>query len=501
MSEVVSRNRVKHRDYTFLGLTQSLCPECRAVVPAKIISRGKRVYFRKTCSKHGVREDFICSDVARYDQIETSLPAKLPEMTFTKAAKGCPYDCGLCSEHEQHTCIGVVEITDGCNLTCPMCYAASAPGRQHRSLEEVKSAIDRLVLAEGNAEVMQLSGGEPTLHPQLMEMVEYSLSQPIDYVMINTNGIRLANDNRLVDQLAEHRERVEIYFQFDSIHDDEVAKLRGQSGLVETKFRALEKLAQANINVTLVATLQGGVNDSAPSELVELARRNPGITGISFQPATYSGRHVLPEQLESRITFPDVVDNLACDSRNEFCEEDFFPLPCAHPNCHWISFAAREADRLVPLTQFIDARENLDLLANGISFTKDQTQQLAGQVISRMACGESGCCTPPSGNKQSLPVVEFGSTGKSSDARTVESLLEKVVGRSAGARDLLRITITSFLDVYNFDLRRVMKCCTHHVLPTGHIIPFCAYNVLYRDGTAKLPEIPDTVSAGNEGEH
>ena len=142
------------------------------VVPAKIITRGKRVYFRKTCPEHGVREDFICSDVARYDMVETSLPAKLPAKTFVEPKKGCPHDCGLCSEHEQHTCIGVVEITDGCNLTCPMCYAGSAP-RQKSTSPLKKSALQstELVEAEGHAEVMQLSGGEPTLHPQLIEAV------------------------------------------------------------------------------------------------------------------------------------------------------------------------------------------------------------------------------------------------------------------------------------------------------------------------------------------
>lgn len=480
LSDVV-QHRPKHRDYAFLGLTQSLCPECRAVVPAKIIERGGRVYFLKKCPSHGVREDFICSDVRRYDMVETSLPAKVPAKTFAEPKLGCPYDCGLCSEHEQHTCIGVVEITDGCNLTCPMCYAGSAPGKHHKSLEQIKAAIDRLVEAEGHAEVMQLSGGEPTLHPELLAAVEYALSRPIDYVMINTNGIRLANDDAFVESLAVHRERLEIYLQFDSLVDDEVKRLRGVAGLVETKLRALDKLAAANLNVTLVATLQGGVNDNAPSELLEFVKDRPEVTGLSFQPATYSGRHVLPEELERRITFPDVVDNIVADSRNLYQDRDFFPLPCAHPNCHWLAIAVRDGESLVPVTSLVDATEHLDLLANGISFTREKTQKLAEQVLARLACGEAGCCAPS--QNQGLPVLSDSANP------TVEEFLQGVVAKTVGARDMLRITITSFLDVYNFDLRRVMKCCTHHVLPSGHIIPFCAYNVLYRDGTAQLPEL------------
>lgn len=475
----------KHRDYTFLGLTRSLCPECRQVVPAKIIARGQRVYFRKTCPEHGTREDFICSDVTRYDLTQTSLPAKLPQLTFAEPQHGCPYDCGLCSEHEQHTCIGVIEITDNCNLSCPLCYAASGPGQHHKSLADIQAAIDRLVLAEGRAEVVQLSGGEPTLHPQLLSAVAYALQQPIDYVMINTNGIRLAHDVELVQRLAEHRQRLEIYFQLDALDDQQLAQLRGQAGLLEIKLKALERLAAAGLNVTLVSTLQAGVNDNAPSELLEYARRHPEVTGLSFQPATYSGRYVLPATLEQRITFPDVIDNLVADPRNAYRTSDFFPLPCAHPNCHWLSLAVRSGEQLTPLTHTLDAFQHLDLLANGISFTREQTQRLAQQTLARMACGDAGCCVPSSEPPlpASLPVLNQAPT------QLVNDFLQLARRRAVGARDLLRITITSFLDVYNFDLRRVMKCCTHHVLPSGHIIPFCAYNVLYRDGTARLPEL------------
>ncbi|GAB5403231.1 MAG: radical SAM protein [Aureliella sp.] len=485
-----AKPRPKHRSYTFLGLTQSLCPECHEVVPAKIIARGKRVYFRKNCPKHGEREDFICSDVARYDRLDDSQPAKLPQKTYAPVRDGCPRDCGLCIEHEQHTCIGVIEITDGCNLTCPMCYAASSPGQAHKTVDQVKAAIDRIVEAEGHAEVIQLSGGEPTLHPNLLEFIQYAIEQPIDYVMINTNGIRFAHDQGLVEQIAQYKDRVEIYFQFDSLDDVQVAKLRGQEGLVETKLKALEKLSAAGLNVTLVSTLQGGVNDDAPADLMDFAAQHKCITGLSFQPATYSGRFTLPEELERRITFPDVVDTIAADARNSFTAEDFFPLPCAHPNCHWLGIGIRGDDGFKPLTQYIDTKTHIDLLANGISFTREQTQQIASQVLSRIACGDDGCCTPSeptqSGDAQLHSISGLEGIGKEED---VQQFLQQVVEQTVGARDIIRITITSFLDVYNFDLRRVMKCCTHHILPSGHIIPFCAYNVLYRDGKVPLPEL------------
>src|SRR5580704_4404251 len=227
------------RDYTFLGTTKGLCPECRRLVDAKIIVRDGRVYFRKRCPEHGLIEDFVCSDVAYYDRHDYSQPARLPKNFGTASDKGCPYDCGLCPEHEQHTCIGLIEVTSNCNLKCPMCFAESGPGGKNIDFATYTGMVDRYVELEGMADVLQLSGGEPTLHPELVRMVRYAYEQPIAAVMINTNGIRLAKDARLVAELATMRDRLEIYLQFDGLEEGTYRTLRGEN-LVETKVAALE---------------------------------------------------------------------------------------------------------------------------------------------------------------------------------------------------------------------------------------------------------------------
>ncbi len=494
----------KHRDYSFLGTTQSLCLDCLAVVPAKIIERRGRVYFRKTCPEHGTRDDFVCSDVKWYDRMEFALPAKMPAAFGVAPEKGCPLDCGLCSEHEQHTCVGVLEITGSCNLTCPMCYAASSPGGKHLSLADCKRQIDRLVEVEGRAEVCQLSGGEPTVHPQFAEVARYALSREIDYVMINTNGIRFARDAELVELAARHKDRLEIYFQFDGLHDDVYRALRGEP-LLETKLAALDALGAAGVHVTLVATLQSGVNGDQMGPLVEFGLARPWITGISFQPATYSGRHVLPETLEQRITFPDVIKGVAAQTRGLFAEDDFLPLPCAHPNCHQIAIAHRQGSTATPVTRFIDAATNFDLLANGISFTRAKARELIRQYLARQACCGGGCGAE--GGKEGLSEGETEHESVTPSLRLSVSpsahrpggdFFGKAMSQQLGAENLFRITITNFLDAYNFDVRRVMKCCTHHVLPSGHVIPFCAYNVLYRDGHVPLPRLIGSVQSLRE---
>lgn len=468
------------------------------MVPAKIIARGKRVYFRKRCPTHGLREDFICSDRRWYDRYDYALPPKLPKTTFVEASRGCPLDCGLCTEHEQHTCVAVLEITDNCNLSCPLCYANSRPGLKHKSIEQIFAAIDALVRAEGKADVLQISGGEPTTHPQLEEILDYALSKPIDYIMINTNGIRFAKDVALVERIGQHGNRVEIYLQMDGVSDTVHTTLRGEA-LAEIKFKALENIGKAGLHATLVCALQAGVNEHEMGDLLKVARERPWVSGLSLQPATYSGRHFLPEELEQRITTPDCIELFCNQSEGLYRDEDFFPLPCAHPNCHVLSLAFRHEGEIVPLTRFIDAKVNLDLLANGLSFTRDEGKRLVQQYLARNnCCGPSGCCDSPSVQSElqlnSQPSVSFNSlpvlTSTNLESKSAEDhFFEQALQKQIGGEQLFRITITSFLDAYNFDVRRVMKCCTHHILPSGHIIPFCAYNVLYRNGHVPLPPL------------
>ena len=333
---------LKFRDYTYLGSTQSLCPECLTVVPAKILDRGGRVYFRKSCPKHGVREDFVCSDVRWFDRQEYQTPGRVPVHMGVEPSLGCPYDCGLCTEHEQHTCLGLLEITSSCNLECPMCFAASGPGGKHLTFDECRQAIDHLVAAEGEPEILQLSGGEPTIHPQFLEIFEYACQQPIDLVMINTNGIRLARDQKFLEAVAEWRHRAEIYLQFDGFDDAVYQELRGEA-LVKTKLQAIEKLGELGIHTILVCTVQADVNEHEIARIVQFGMERPWITGVCFQPATYVGRYVLPAELEAAGYFP------RCDSRH--CRglrrcvagERFFANSLCTPECTHIGICLSRA--------------------------------------------------------------------------------------------------------------------------------------------------------------
>ena len=488
-------NPMDLRDRTFLGTTDSLCPTClaegrsakEALVRAKIVDKDGRIYFEKRCSVHGPRADFVCSDARAYDDHRFSVPGKIPPVFGAEAKEGCPLDCGLCDEHEQHTCVGLVEITSSCNLSCPVCYAKSGPGGDHLPFETVTKMIDRLIEVEGTPEVLQLSGGEPLIHPDFERILEYACATRIELVMVNTNGLKLATNDELVRVLAKFEKRVEVYLQFDGFEERTQMELRGVS-IVEQKLRTVERLGAAGVRVILTCTLQAGVNDHEIGAIVRYGASRPWITGVSFQPATYSGRTAEPASLEARITYPDVVRMIEEQTGGLFVAKDFIPLPCAHPNCHTLTYAFRKDDTLVPLMRFIDAEKNIDLLANGISFTRAKAKELVLGYLAGTACADAGCDSIES------YLAQLSRRGETLAAE----FFERALAKDLSPRDVFRITITSFLDAYNFDVRRLMKCCIHHVLPSGHVVPFCAYNVLYRDGHAKLPELAaDGASAGS----
>jgi uncharacterized radical SAM superfamily Fe-S cluster-containing enzyme len=464
------------RDYTFLGTTRSLCPRCRRLVDAKIIVRQGRVYFRKRCPEHGVVEDFVCSDVAWFDRHEYSQPARVPQAFGTAAQRGCPFDCGLCPEHEQHTCIALVEITSNCNLQCPLCFAESGPGGENIDFGTFRRMVDRYVRLEGVADVLQISGGEPTLHPELVRMARYACEQPIQAVMINTNGLRLAHDEALVAELATLRRKLEVYLQFDGFEEHTSQALRGES-LTETKLRAIELLDRHELRCTLVCSVAHDTNLHEAGRVLRFGLGRPVIRGVSYQLASYCGRHPHPGDLERRVTMPDVVRALVAQTDGLLAEDDFYPLPCAHPNCHLMAYLYRGDGPAVPINRLIDVRPHMDLIANSIVFTPARARQLVARYLEDAGgcgCGPGGCGTGPDNGDGKPALNDF----------MVKALAEKLTGP-----DVFRVTLTAFLDAHNFDTRRVMKCCLAHLLPSGHVVPFCAYNTLYRDGHVPLPPL------------
>jgi 7,8-dihydro-6-hydroxymethylpterin dimethyltransferase len=262
--------------------------------------------------------------------------------------------------------------------------------------------------------------------------------------------------------------------------DDSAYKaLRGEA-LLETKLAALEMLRKHDIRCTLVCTVDHNVNLQEVGRVLRFGLERPGVRGVSYQLATYCGRHLNPNDLENRATMPDVVKAIVAQTEGMIAESDFYPLPCAHPNCHMMCYLYRGGAAPTPINRIIDVRKHMDLIANSVVFTPARARQLVSRYLEEAGgcgCGPNGC-----GNGE----PEASAPGGTLDEFIVKALAEKLNGQ-----DVFRVTLTAFLDVHNFDTRRVMKCCLAHILPSGHIVPFCAYNTLYRDGFVALPPLAD----------
>ena len=250
---VVAAEPRTDRDEVFLELTKSICPVCKRVLDAEVNVRDNKVFLRKRCPDHGEFEALVYGDAQMYmDSMRFNKPGTLPLQTQTEVVDGCPLDCGLCPEHKQHACVGLIEVNSNCNLDCPICFADSGHQPDGFSLtrEQVEAGIDAFVRAEGEPEVLMLSGGEPSIHPQILEFIAMARAKGIRHVVLNTNGIRLASDRAFAVALAE--QRTSIYLQFDGLREDTHVAIRGRD-LREIKRRALANCEAAGLSVTLVA--------------------------------------------------------------------------------------------------------------------------------------------------------------------------------------------------------------------------------------------------------
>jgi len=248
----------KDADYVFFELTRSICPECRRVIDAHILLRHNKVYMRKRCPEHGLFEGLVYGDAQAYTSAARfNKPGTIPLAYTTDIQQGCPHDCGLCPEHQQHACLGIIEVNSACNMECPLCFANAGAGF-NLTLEEVEGILDHLVETEGNPEVVQFSGGEPSIHPQIIEMMKAAKQRNIRHVMLNTNGKRIADDDAFLRQLGEVRPS--IYFQFDGFEAETYRLLRGEPDILPQKLRALDRLAEVGANVVLVPAVDRLVN-------------------------------------------------------------------------------------------------------------------------------------------------------------------------------------------------------------------------------------------------
>ncbi|HEY3080854.1 MAG TPA: radical SAM protein [Chloroflexota bacterium] len=448
-------------DYVFYELTRSICPECRRVIDAQILLRDNKVVMRKRCPEHGRSESLVYGDARAYTSAaKFNKPGTIPLAFSTEVARGCPHDCGLCPDHQQHVCLGIIEVNSACNMDCPLCFANAGAGF-NLTLDEVEEILDHLVATEGSPEVVQLSGGEPTIHPHIVPMLRAAKARNIRHVMLNTNGKRIAADDAFLAELAEVRPS--IYFQFDGFEAETYRVLRGEPDILPTKLRALDRLADIGCGVVLVPAVERGVNDHEVGAIVKFALQHPAVRGINFQPAHHAGRHGTHDPM-ARVTIPDVLGWMEAQTDGLFKTSDFVPVPCCFPTCNSVTYAYVEGETVMPLTRLLNVDDYLDYIANRV--VPD-----LGDEIKRALEGLWSSSAVPGSEKAA---AEFGLSCAACDLTGLDL--------GAIADRMFMVMLQDFMDPWTFNQKNLMKCCKEFVLPGGKQIPFCAYNTLgYRE--------------------
>ena len=450
------------RPYLFYDVAVSICSTCFRKIEAKIVFEDGNVFMLKRCPAHGFERVLIADDVDYYKRCREVFlkPPEMPNRFNTPIKWGCPYDCGLCTDHEQHSCLTLIEVTDFCNLRCPICYAESGPERRHhRSLATIEAMLDAVVANERRPDVVQISGGEPTLHPDFFRILDAAKARPIQHLMVNTNGTRIASDPAFAERLVEYMPGFEIYLQFDSFEEGPLRQLRG-ADLRSVRLAALERLNKLGISTTLVVTVQRGLNDGELGKIIEYAAQQPAVRGVVFQPVQVAGRFDGFDPSRDRITLTEVRRRIL-EQTSLFRAEDIIPVPC-HPDSLAMAYALKSDSGLMPLTGLVDpqilinAGRNTIVLEDGTALQKAVFKTFSTNHSPESASAtlrELLCC---------LPKV---------DAPT-----------GIDYRNVFRVIIMQFIDAYSFDVRSVKKTCVHIAHPDGErLIPFDTYNLFYRD--------------------
>ncbi|MHC1771110.1 MAG: radical SAM (seleno)protein TrsS [Flexilinea sp.] len=444
-----------------LTQTFSVCPECLKMIPAvEVQKKDGNVYLEKSCSEHGIFSVITWRGSPALDTWGAKTNPVYPENAFTEIDKGCPYDCGLCPDHRQQPCCVLLEVTQRCNLGCPVCYASSKNSNAiEPSLDEIRIWFEKLMQAGGPFNI-QLSGGEPTLREDLPEIIRMGRQIGFNFFQLNTNGIRIAGQPGFIETLKEAGLNT-VYLQFDGTDDLIYQIIRGRP-LMEIKKQAIERCKKAEIGVVLVPTVIPGINDQNLGEIVLFSlSQMPTVRCVHIQPVCYTGRNIRTPENDDRLTIPEIFHLLEIQTNGLVKVDNFKPGGGQHPMCGFqANFVLLEDGSLKALSKFIP-NETL-----------------------------SSCCSKsPEGAASRIKAQNFVS--KTWSLPEKKSSSNEDLQQSFGGWDkflerkkLFQFTISgmAFQDAWNLDLDRLKSCYIMVVSPEGNMIPFCACNLTDRLG-------------------
>lgn len=432
-------------DECLISPTQSLCPECLKRIPAQRVAQGEKVTMVKCCPEHGEYRTLLWRGSPEWDSwVRPTIPTP-PRDCVTRVEKGCPFDCGLCQDHHQTTCTALIEVTQRCNLNCKFCFANAGTELEEPSLDVIETWYKNVLAASGPVNI-QLSGGEPTLRNDLPEIVEMGRALGFNFIQLNTNGLRLAEDPAFLTRLKAAG-LSSIFLQFDGTEDPIYQSIRGRR-LLDLKIKAIECCGELQIGVVLVPTLIPGINTHNIGGIIQFALENhPVVRGVHFQPVSYFGRIPKEPMDQDRITLPEVIQAIEEQTKGLIKAANLKPH---NGRCSFSGNFTRQRDgSLKPI------------INNSCCTAPEQAGEVARKTRTYVARQWSG-------------TEKISIQSPSSDSW--DNLLHQLKTYS------FSISGMAFQDVWNIDLERLKNCCIHVVSPEGTLIPFCAYNLTDKFG-------------------
>lgn len=456
--------------------TTSTCPECLALVPADVVIREGRVYFKKTCRTCGPSEALVSENAGHYVSAYSYARAGTEPLQFAADVKrGCPDDCGTCGDHEQHTCLPIVEVTDHCNLECPVCIVDNHHA-SHMPVSTFERIVAQMVAREGMMESIALSGGEPTSHPEILELIRVATRPEIGRVVVITNGLRMGRDWDFARALKQAGCYVSL--QLDGFDAASHEKIRGKD-LCADKEAALRVLKELRIPTQLIFVAARGVNEDQIGRVVDLFLSEPHLVSLNFQPVSYSGQGGgrLPHDPLDRITIPGVIRRIAEQSKGFFKESDFAPLPCSHPLCVSLSYLLTLDDGThIPFARFVDFRRHGTLLRSSATLgASPEIHEALNDVIHDVFARQDEIERGPDILKALRRVL---------DVMFPERPVSPAEAVRLGEGQAKSIFMHHYMDRHDFDLERLRKCCHHYPQVDGRVMPACGMNLFHR-GAAK----------------
>ncbi len=473
MEDAPSPGEVMGMDVRLLHETTSLCRACKEALPARVVARGAEVWMEKRCPTHGEQEARLSTDAAWYEATRAIRPIPAPPPRAQPVDRGCPFDCGPCESHTQKIRMPVVTITSACDLDCPICYVHNKnEDAFHMSPEEFSRVLDHLVQDQGgDLDLINLTGGEPLLHPQLFELIDLARARGIHRVSVCTNGVRLARDEAMVRRLAERGARLALSFDTFDRHVDRA--LQGAT-LVDLKRQVLALLDAHGVDTTLIPVMTRGYNDHEIGDILRLGLGLGCVRHLEIHTITYTGQGGASFDRSGRISMIEVLQRIEETSDGLLRASDFVPSPSAHPLCYQIAYLLLddEGGPPVPFLRFLDRETMIACLADHLYLEPGARLEGALQdaITTLWARGEPG-------DERTL--------------RLLDALVRKLFPRGkrlspaaalrASERAVKAVYVHSHMDEETFDVERAYQCCDSNCYADGKTVPVCNYNVLYRD--------------------